>query len=267
ETLQHLTTPKKTRHLIQSLAASPDTQHQPRFVVSFWLITITTLFSLFALLSAGTTPIALMREFTQTTPEAHYHVAGGVAYQMMIPPGISQADPQNILFVLPERGASGDVLYTLFASEIEKRNMILVVAEHQFYPQPYQRSALPAIHAVIKDIQREYTIAEENGLSLIGTGEGGEILSLYAAQHPDNIGILMTFGATFLHPPETAYETAYMYGDNDPLLHNHDDEKPRFAHIEAWDRLHYITIENAGRTPTRTHLPIFIELLENLYRS
>ena len=264
--MAQLSNPATCSQFIQSLVAPPARSWQHNSMpVALLLVFITGLFVMLTLPGSGTTPIALMQEFVQPSPEGTVHTLGGIRYRLFIPQSRPPEQGWPALIALPRRGSPPDSLYSYLARSAQENSILLVVPEHRLYAEPLETSLLPGLNAIVRHTLSYYPVREE-GAVLFGVAEGAEILSLYARQHPDFIAGLMTFSATFIHPPDPSYESVYIYGQDDPLLEGSSDLNPNFAQMAEWqEALNYIVMENVGQTLNTSQLPFIIKFIKDFY--
>jgi predicted esterase len=174
------------------------------------------------LAGGGSGPDSSVRTFVtgHVIGDVHSATAPDQRFTLYLPPGFDPNRPTPILYLMDPRGR-GRVPARLFREAAERYGYILISSENMASDGPMEPN-LHALHAMIEDTQRWFTIAPGRAY-LVGFSGTARMASLLAQHRPGEFAGFIGVGAGFHPDVRPSLTTPFLYfgavGDVDYNFH------------------------------------------------
>ncbi len=187
----------------------------------------------------------------------------GARYYVILPDTPPPAEGYPALWVLYDVPETPESIMLQFASTARTNDVLLIVPAFSLYNEPYRQRTVPGLRQILQAVELEFDINPDQTI-LFGYGKGGELASVFAQEYPNDIGGIVTSGASYLHPFPDNLPYRVLYGQNDPLLNSRNGEFIFMDRSEWQTPLNYNTIEGLGRVINHQQVAITMDLLNSL---
>ncbi len=190
----------------------------------------------------------------------------GIDYYLVTPEGDVPQTGYPMLVTIPDGREDATAMLSHFSDVANEQGAILLVPEFEDYRFARVSHQSDALWTMVTDVTNDYPL-DADGVLLFGFGDGAMVATRHANAFPDQTAGVVTSGATFLYPPPSDIPYTVIYGADDRLLQDVDENDVPFANIEDWsDPLNYLTIENIGHEINSQQIDITAQVLQDLYQ-